>query len=160
MSNPDNDPPRRRAPVPAEACGLVHAAGVLGDRWTLLILREVFYGVRRFDDLQADLAAPRQALADRLGKMVEARLLERRPYREAGQRARYEYRPTPRAQALGPALIALMEWGEGVGGMEPALEFRRKDTGSVLRLALVDENGRAVPAHEVETVVRATGEVV
>jgi DNA-binding HxlR family transcriptional regulator len=150
MSNSDSvSAVRSRAPVPLDECGLAYAATMLGDRWTLLILREAFYGVRRFDDLQADLAAPRQALADRLAKLVSAGLLTRQPYQERGQRRRYEYHLTDKAVALVPALIGLMNWGEGVGGMRPPIALVRKDNGLRIRSALVDQSDAIVPLDQV-----------
>src|ERR1700710_150464 len=80
-----------RSLVPPDQCNLWKAFGLIGDRWTLLILRSALYGVRRFDDFQADIEIPRSVLSKRLAGLVESGIMERREYREAGQRARTEY---------------------------------------------------------------------
>lgn len=158
MSNPDIGRARKRAPVPSDECGLVHAAAILGDRWTLLILREAFYGVSRFDDLQADLGAPRQALADRLGRLVKEGLLARRAYRDQGQRERHEYVLTDAARALAPAFLQLMQWGEERVGLEPGLKLVHAGTGLPIAFAPVDSEGRAVGAGDVRVIIARTGE--
>jgi DNA-binding HxlR family transcriptional regulator len=113
MSNPAPAPPRVvAAPVPQDQCGLAHAADLLGDRWVLLILREAFYGVTRFDDLQRDLQAPRAMLSQRLGRLVEHGLMQRAPYQDPGGRTRHEYRLTAKGRGLGLSLMALMAYGD------------------------------------------------
>ncbi|MGH1502856.1 MAG: winged helix-turn-helix transcriptional regulator [Acidimicrobiales bacterium] len=83
---------------------------VIGDRWTLLILRECFRGVRRFSDLADGLGIAKNLLSSRLRKLVAAGLLEKVPYQD--RPVRYEYRLTPMGADLSPALIALMHWGD------------------------------------------------
>jgi DNA-binding HxlR family transcriptional regulator len=83
---------------------------VIGDRWTLLILRDVFRGVRRFSQLQADLGIARNLLADRLAKLVGHGVLEKIPYQ--ARPVRHEYRLTAKGADLSTALIALMGWGD------------------------------------------------
>ncbi len=85
---------------------------VIGERWTMLVLREAFFGVRRFNDLQRNLGAPRNVLTARLATLVDAGILRRVPYREAGSRERHEYRLTSAGLDLMPALIAVMQWGD------------------------------------------------
>ncbi|MCG8691817.1 MAG: helix-turn-helix transcriptional regulator [Minwuiales bacterium] len=121
------------------------AAEIFGDRWTLLILREAFYGVQRYDDMRADLGAPRSMLTDRLGKLVERGLMERRPYREPGSRTRDAYVLTERGRGLALTLLALTQWGEEhvIGGPAP-VEIVERKTGRPLRVDLVDEDGRIV----------------
>jgi DNA-binding HxlR family transcriptional regulator len=89
-------------------CSLARALEVVGERWTLLVLRDCFFGVRRFTDLQAHLDISRAVLAARLADLVTAGLLERHEYRTG----RHEYRVTAEAMALWPALFALSQWGE------------------------------------------------
>jgi DNA-binding HxlR family transcriptional regulator len=83
---------------------------LLGDRWTLLALREVFYGNSRFQGIVARTGAPRDILTNRLGRLVEAGLLHRSPYNVAG--TRFEYELTPKGVAVQPILFALGEFGE------------------------------------------------
>ena len=121
------------------------AAEILGDRWTLLILREAFYGVQRYDDMRADLGAPRSMLTDRLGRLVERGLMTRRPYREPGSRTRDAYVLTERGRGLALTLLALTQWGEEhvIGGRAP-VEIVERETGRPLRVDLIDEDGRIV----------------
>ncbi|MCD2194795.1 helix-turn-helix transcriptional regulator [Actinomycetospora endophytica] len=93
-------------------CSVQRALDVIGDRWSLLILRETFNGVRRFDDLAGHLAISESVLSRRLRSLVEAGVLERSAYRAAGQRTRHQYRLTERGLDLLPVLTSLMEWGD------------------------------------------------
>lgn len=97
--------------VPDEQdCSIARTLEVIGDRWTLLILRDAFRGVRRFDGFHHDLGIARNLLSNRLAKLVEHGVLERRQYQV--RPARYEYRLTPKGVDLSPALVALMRWGD------------------------------------------------
>src|SRR5499425_3924342 len=93
-------------------CNIASALEVVGERWTFLVLREAFNGVRRFDDMQRRTQAPRQVLSDRLSRLVAEGLLRRVPYQERGQRARLEYRLTEKGRDLYLVLVSLMEWGD------------------------------------------------
>ncbi|MCU0273188.1 MAG: helix-turn-helix transcriptional regulator [Acidimicrobiales bacterium] len=98
-------------PVTAEEpCSIARTLEVIGDRWTLLILRDVFRGVRRFEQLQRDLGIARNLLTDRLGRLVDHGVLAKVQYQD--RPARFEYRLTPKGADLSPALIALMHWGD------------------------------------------------
>ncbi len=123
------------------------AAEIIGDRWTLLILREAFYGVSRYDDMLADLGAPRSMLTDRLNRLVERGILWREPYREPGNRTRHAYRLTGAGQALALTLIALTQWGEEhVIGREAPVEIVDRQDGRTLRVALIADEAAAVPS--------------
>jgi len=91
-------------------CSVARALEVLGDRWTLLVVRDAFLGVRRFDDFQRSLGIARNVLADRLGRLVEEGVLERRRYQERPER--FEYRLTPKGLDLLPVTMSLMSWGD------------------------------------------------
>lgn len=126
------------------------ACDLLGDRWTMLIIREAFYGVTRFDDLRSDLAIPRGVLSSRLGALVEQGVLEKCPYREQGARVRFEYRLSPQGRDLGLVLIALMQWGDRHLRDAPSrLAITDRVSGAGLQVALVKPDGRAVPADDV-----------
>jgi DNA-binding HxlR family transcriptional regulator len=103
---------RSGKPYSGQDCSLARALEVVGERWTLLVLRDALFGVRRFTDLRQRLDIPRAVLVERLTTLVDAGLLERRPY----QQGRDEYLPTERAIALWPAIFALLEWGEQYSG--------------------------------------------
>lgn len=115
---------------------------MIGDRWTLLVLREAHYGVTRFDEMRADLEIPKAALSSRLKGLVDEGLLERRPYREAGSRTRDEYVPTAKGRALLPALIALMQWGDRYVSAGGALRFDHAGCGGAVTARLVCECGQ------------------
>jgi DNA-binding HxlR family transcriptional regulator len=91
-------------------CSIGFAASILGERWTLAILREAFSRTRRFEDFQRHLGIARNMLADRLRTLVEQGVLERRPYQE--RPVRYEYRLTQKGLDLYPILVSLMQWGD------------------------------------------------
>ncbi|WP_405845198.1 winged helix-turn-helix transcriptional regulator [Streptomyces sp. NBC_01518] len=92
------------------ACGVTDAWNVVGDRWTLLVLHELFLGVHRFSDIQANTGAPRSSVSMRLRKLERAGLVVRQRYCERPPRD--EYVLTPAGQAMGPALRELQAWGE------------------------------------------------
>ena len=98
--------------APMESCALAGAVKVIGDRPSLMILREMYAGVTRFDDMQRALGMSRTVLADRLAKLVDAGILKKEPYREEGQRTRFEYRLSRKGVGLVPAIIALAQWGK------------------------------------------------
>ncbi|MCP5027147.1 MAG: helix-turn-helix transcriptional regulator [Actinomycetia bacterium] len=92
------------------SCSIARTLDIIGDRWTLLILRDVFRGVRRFTPIQEDLGVARNLLSDRLTRLVDAGVLEKVPYQD--RPVRHEYRLTPKGVDLSPALVALMKWGD------------------------------------------------
>lgn len=144
-------PDRPALRVPLDDCGLARAVTVIGDRWTLLVLREAHYGVTRFDEMRADLEIPKAALSSRLKGLVDEELLERRPYREEGSRTRDEYVLTPKGRALLPALIALMQWGDRYASTG-ALRFHHAGCGGTVTARLVCDCGHlAEPADLVAT---------
>ena len=96
-------------PTPRE-CSITDALAVLGDRYSLAIVRELFYGNRRFVDLVAQVAAPRSLLASRLSTLVETGVVARRQYSERPPRD--EYVLTDAGRALAPVLLTLKEWGD------------------------------------------------
>jgi DNA-binding HxlR family transcriptional regulator len=93
-------------------CSIERALAVVGTRSALLILREAYYGTRRYDDFARRVGISEAVAALRLRELVNAGLLERRPYREPGQRTRDEYLLTPMGRDLLPAVLALMQWGD------------------------------------------------
>ena len=91
-------------------CSIARALSVVGDRWTLLILRDAFLGARRFDHLQTSLRCSPHVLSTRLAKLVRHGVLERRPYQR--RPTRYEYRLTEKGLDLYPVIIGLRGWGD------------------------------------------------
>ncbi|WP_166822293.1 winged helix-turn-helix transcriptional regulator [Brevibacterium limosum] len=94
------------------ACSIRRSLDVIGQKWTLLILRDACNGVRRFDQLRDHLGVSDPVLAERLRTLVAAGLLEPASYSEPGRRARKEYRLTDKGRDLYPVLIALLQWGD------------------------------------------------
>jgi DNA-binding HxlR family transcriptional regulator len=112
--------------VDTENCSVRRALDVIGDRWSLLLLRDAMNGVHRFDAFHRHVGLSEAVLADRLRKLVAAGILETRPYREPGARTRSEYRLTAKGWDLWPAMIALMQWGDKYAADPegPVLEVR------------------------------------
>jgi DNA-binding HxlR family transcriptional regulator len=147
-------PLKRRSPVSPRDCYLSKSFELIGDRWTLLILRSALYGLRRFDDFQADLDVPRSVLSNRLAGLVDSGIMERREYREGRQRARIEYPLTRMGQALGLPFMAMAAWGDKwLGDGTSPLTLRSKSTGQRLSVALVDERGKRAIKSDIEQVI-------
>ena len=132
-----------------EGCTIGRALVVLGEKWTFVVLREVFSGIRRFEDMRVRTGVPRQVLTDRLGTLVEHDVLRRVPYQEPGARVRHEYRLTAKGFDLYPILITLMEWGNRylADPEGPPLEFVHRDCGKPVHAALRCVGGHAVDDH-------------
>jgi DNA-binding HxlR family transcriptional regulator len=111
---------------------------VVGEKWTLLVLREAFYGVRRFDDFQRAIGCARNILAARLATLVEHDILERHGYQEPGSRPRAEYRLTDKGRELFPALVGLLQWGDRwtADAAGPAVELRHDGCGAAIEVEL------------------------
>jgi DNA-binding HxlR family transcriptional regulator len=116
---------------PTQYCPVAATLEVVGERWTLLIIRDVFLGIRRFDDLQRDLGVARNVLQARLERLVEEGILVKRPYQERPLRS--EYRLTEKGTDLWPVLVALLQWGDrhGLDGERPLL-LRHRGCGGEL----------------------------
>lgn len=131
-------------------CSIARSLSVVGDRWTLLILRNAFLKVRRFDDFQAQLGITRHLLADRLAKLVEMGVFSKVPYQE--RPLRHEYRLTEQGRELYPVLLALVAWGDKWldGGKGPPLLYRHLRCGHTFRPTMsCSECGEALDAREV-----------
>jgi DNA-binding HxlR family transcriptional regulator len=110
-------------------CSIAGALGLIGERWTLLILRDVFTGKRRFSEMQRSMGVARNVLAARLERLVEEGILERRPYSESPER--HEYFLTEKGLDLWPVLVSMMQWGDRHLDREgaPAMTLIHKDCG-------------------------------
>ena len=131
-------------------CSVARTLSVVGDRWTLLVLRDAFLGVRRFEDFQKSLGVTRHLLADRLKKLVEHGILARRPYQERPER--HEYSLTEKGIDLYPILIALVGWGDRWmdAGDGPPLVYRHRGCGRVALPTLhCPECGDSVGARDI-----------
>jgi DNA-binding HxlR family transcriptional regulator len=140
-----------------ENCTVQRALAVLGDRWTFVVLREVFNGIRRFDDMRVRTNIPRQVLSGRLAMLVAEGLLRREPYREPSQRQRFEYRLTQKGLDLYPILVALNEWGTEyyADAQGSPLAFRHRHCEGEVGVALRCSEGHEIT--EVREVVPVPG---
>src|SRR6201998_636043 len=93
-------------------CSIKRTLDVIGEKWTLLVLREAFYGATRFEQFLANVGCARTLLSERLATLVEHGVLQREPYRGAGQRERHQYLLTAKGHDLFAALVVLMHWGD------------------------------------------------
>jgi DNA-binding HxlR family transcriptional regulator len=115
-------------------CTIARAMEVLGEKWTMVVMREVFQGIRRFDDMRVRTAIPRQVLSNRLATLVETGVLRKVPYREPGSRERHEYRPTEKGLDIYPVLVAVATWGDKylAGPEGPPQVFVHRDCGELI----------------------------
>ena len=119
------------------SCSIARTLGVVGERWAMLIMRSVFLGVNRFEDLQRELGIARNVLAERLDALVERELLERRAYQD--RPVRHEYVLTEKGRDLFSPLVALMAWGDRweSGKAGPPVELRHDSCGEMTRPEVV-----------------------
>lgn len=134
-----------------QVCSIARALEAIGDRWTMLVIRDAFHGVRRFDDFQERLGVARNVLSDRLSRLVDEGILEKRPYQERPQR--FEYRLTSKGVDLFPVLVSLMKWGDRHApdpGGPPMLVLHRGCGGQVDERLLCDRCGEPITALNAE----------
>ena len=134
------------AKFPEDPCSIARTLSVVGERWTLLILREAFFGASRFAEFRDRLGVAPDVLSDRLATLVEFGVLAREPYREPGARSRFAYRLTPAGQELRVVLSALQQWGdEYLPRPEgPTMLRRIRGTDCPVRVGYLDGQGREV----------------
>jgi DNA-binding HxlR family transcriptional regulator len=131
-------------------CSIARTLEIVGERWTLLIIRDVFLGLRRFDQLQESLGVARNVLSDRLNRLVEEAILERVQYSE--RPLRFEYRLTKKGRELNVALTALRQWGDSHLSEKPPRVLRRKADRKPVVAALVPRSADVLRPDEVELV--------
>lgn len=130
-------------------CSIQRTLEVIGERWTILVLRECFNGVRRFDQIRDHVGVSESVLSDRLRTLVAAGVLDRLPYREAGSRTRFEYRLTEKGLDLYPVLISLLNWGDRyyADPEGPALAVTHKACGESVRTVVECGAGHRLDGH-------------
>ena len=131
-------------------CSIARALEVVGERWTLLIVRDAFLGRRRFDEFQESLGISRNVLAERLGRLVDEGVLERVRYQERPER--FEYRLTPKGRDLHLALTGLRQWGDAYLSETPPTLLRSKADGKPVVAALIPAGAAHLEVDEVELV--------
>ena len=119
----------------ADNCSVARTVALIGEKWTLLLLREAYYGTRRFNDFEARLGVARNLLTARLQTLVDGGLLTRVPYQEPGARTRHEYRLTDAGRELFPIVVALLQWGDAhlAGPAGPPAMLQHRDCGQPIR---------------------------
>jgi DNA-binding HxlR family transcriptional regulator len=135
-----------------QVCSIARTLEVVGERWTLLVLRDVLQGARRFDELIESLGVARNVLSDRLDRLVDYGLLERKPYQD--HPPRFEYHPTAKGSELLVVLLGLMHWGDrhlaGEAG-PPRLVEHRNCGGAVVEQLACATCGQMVTPDQVIT---------
>jgi DNA-binding HxlR family transcriptional regulator len=127
-------------------CSIARALEIVGEKWTILILRESIYGVTRFADFQKILGCPRNLLADRLRMLTGHGIFEVQAYKEPGDRTRHEYVFTEKGERLVPAIIALMQWGDEylADPAGPAVYIDHRECGRHVHTQMVCDAGHPV----------------
>lgn len=150
--------PTKTDPVPEPRCSVARSLRVLGERWTLLIVRDALAGLTRFADFRDSLGIASDLLTNRLNALVEAGVMERRPYREPGARARHSYHLTPAGEELVTVLASLQQWGDAHRPHEagPSVRGRSRSTGRPVHVMFVDDEGAPVPREDVDLVFLGT----
>ncbi|ANH68260.1 helix-turn-helix domain-containing protein [Mitsuaria sp. 7] len=141
----------RRTSFEDMACPVARATDMLGDSWSVLILREVFYGHHRFDEFATELGIASNTLTRRLAELVERELLKKRLYSD--KPPRYEYVLTPKGRDLRPVMLALLTWGNKHAALKnKPVRLVDTETGEPVELKLIDaRTGKAIgPQHKVE----------
>lgn len=131
-------------------CAMERSLEVAGTRSAMMLVREAFYGGRRFDDLVRRTGLAETVASKRLRQLVADGLMERRPYRVPGSRTRHEYVLTDRGRALFPLFVALMRWGQAVDGEKGGVELVHAGCDAPLVPAVRCEAGHDVPIEETE----------
>ncbi|MEU8895374.1 helix-turn-helix domain-containing protein [Nocardia sp. NPDC048505] len=130
-------------------CSIAKALEIVGTRSAILILREAYYGTRRFDGFAARIGITDAAAAAQLRKLTAAGLLEKRPYQEEGKRTRHEYVLTAMGRDLLPAVLALWQWGDAYLQPGPApLQRVEAATGSPVRVEIRSAEGKQIGLDE------------
>jgi DNA-binding HxlR family transcriptional regulator len=131
-----------------QTCSIARSLEVVGEWWTLLVVREAFFGTRRFSDFEANLGIAKNVLSERLAKLVTAGVLERRPVVGRGNPA--DYALTAKGRDLFPVIIALMQWGDrwaNKGG--PPTRVRDRETGEdIAAIAVTSSRGRPLAVRD------------
>ncbi|WP_214404576.1 winged helix-turn-helix transcriptional regulator [Pseudonocardia lacus] len=129
--------------IDSQRCSVARAASVVGDAWTVVVLRDLFNGIRRFDDLTAHLGIARNVLTRRLATLVDEGIVVRVPYREPGSRERHEYRLTQAGRDLRPIILAMLAWGDvhRSDGFGPPMRVEHAECGAGVHIELRCDDG-------------------
>lgn len=143
--------------VEERTCSIARTLDVIGDRWTILILRELFNGVERFNAIRDGIGVSPSLLADRLGRLVDQGIVTRGAYRLPKDRERPSYALTRTGRRLQPILAAMLDWGDANAtvGMDPPVTLRHAGCGATVHARLVCDAGHELEPGETAEVVTA-----
>ncbi|MEV6891441.1 helix-turn-helix domain-containing protein [Kribbella sp. NPDC051137] len=134
-------------------CSIARTLEIVGEKWTILILREVWYGSSRFSEFERVLGCPRNLLAERLRMLVKEGILAAETYQEPGSRSRPKYVITPKGMDLVPAVMGLMQWGDKYRAdpAGPAVEARHRDCGGQVHAEIHCDRNHDVELDAIES---------
>ncbi len=136
---------------PVDACGIFKITEILNDRWTILLLREAFYGVTKFNDFLENTGISKQVLTDRLKHLVQLEIFELSIYKEVGLRERKEYLLTKKGKSLNIVLLAMLESGGNfIEEGKDVVKVFDKSTDEELKLKLVDSSNQVIDLKNLE----------
>src|SRR5690349_24998809 len=137
--------------IPNDSCAIARSIGVLGERWTLLILREAVKGSNRFSEFRSGLGVTPDVLTARLTTLVEHGVMEKVPYQEPGERVRFSYVLTDAGRELLVVLLALQQWGDKHLPWPdgPSILRQVEGTDRPVHVGLIDEDGNEVDTRSV-----------
>ncbi len=130
----------------ADNCSVARTLAVLGEKWTFVVIREVFNGLRRFEHMRERTGIPKQVLTDRLNVLVDQGILTKEPLHLPGERTRHEYKMTEKGFAIYPILVSMADWGDCylIGDEGTASHFTHRDCGGHVHAELVCEHGHSL----------------
>ncbi|MEB3795149.1 MULTISPECIES: winged helix-turn-helix transcriptional regulator [Acinetobacter] len=136
---------------PVDVCGIFKITEILNDRWTILLLREAFYGVTKFNDFLENTGISKQVLTDRLKHLVQLEIFELSIYKEVGVRERKEYLLTKKGKSLNIVLLAMLESGGNfIEEGKDVVKVFDKSTDEELKLKLVDSSNQVIDLNNLE----------
>lgn len=134
-----------------DVCGIFQIAEILNDTWTILLLREAFYGITKFNEFLENTGISKQILSNRLKHLIQLEIFELSIYKEIGVRERKEYLLTPKGRSLNIVLLAMLESGSNfIEANQDVVKVFHKNTNDLLKLKLVDSNDQVVSLENLE----------
>jgi DNA-binding HxlR family transcriptional regulator len=145
----------RHAELAEKECAIARTWAVIGERWTMMILRELFRGSHRFDEIQRKLELGRNLLASRMQELEEEGIVERRKYQDRPER--YDYHLTQKGEDLYPVLLTMLRWGTRYKVDEPPLKLMHKSCGHIVDpLVVCDDCGEELHRRELRAYLTET----
>ncbi|MFV5443983.1 winged helix-turn-helix transcriptional regulator [Acinetobacter calcoaceticus] len=134
-----------------DVCGIFKIAEILNDSWTILLLREAFYGVTKFNDFLENTGISKQILSNRLKHLIQLEIFELSIYKEVGVRERKEYLLTKKGKSLNIVLLAMLESGSNfIETDKDAVKVFKKNSDDQLKLKLVDSSNQVIDLNNLE----------